>query len=473
MKLTVFKLAPVAGALLLLATSPIQARSNLETLGGAIYNDLNLSINQNQSCKTCHQQSAGFADPENRVMPHQLPTSDGSIPALFGGRNAPTAAYAGFSPKFHYDKGEELFIGGLFWDGRATGRDDITATGGLGDGPTGDPLADQAKGPFGNPVEMALTDSTEEQVMAIIQASDYADKFAKEFPGSFVDTAADYQNVSIAIAAFERSDKVNKFSSKFDDFVKEQGGDVSTFGVVTDSGVRVYVGPPDGFKSKVFSYDEADGLAIFNADSFTQIGSGDTGSVNGGQCYLCHLTDNHKVDVTDENYPENGPAEGIYNPIFTDFSYDNLGIPVNPQVAVNAGSQEADKGLGGQTAQLDAAFGSIYSGAADLEGAFKVSSLRNLSRTAPYSHNGYFSTIYEIVHFYNTRDIKSECPQVQVVDADGELVNVNMSAQAAIANNCWPVGEFAGTQNTDELGNLGMTLEQEMKLVQFMETLND
>lgn len=472
MKLTVFKLAPIAGALLLLATSPIQARSNLETLGGAIYNDLNLSINQNQSCMTCHQQSAGFADPENRVMPHQLPTSDGSIPTLFGGRNAPTAAYAGFSPKFHWDG--ELFIGGLFWDGRATGRTDVTATIDLGTGGTGDPLADQAKGPFGNPVEMALTPAnteltTEEAVMAIIQASDYADKFAKEFPGSFVDTAADYQNVSIAIAAFERSDKVNKFSSKFDSFVKEQGGDVSTFGVDAD---RVYVGPPDGFKSKVFSYDEADGLAIFNADSFTQIGSGDNGSagdmVDGGQCYLCHLTDNHEV-VVDANNPVNGPVEGIYNPIFTDFSYDNLGIPVNPQVAVIAGPQGLDKGLGGQTAQLDAAFGETYTDAADLDGAFKVSSLRNLSRTAPYSHNGYFATIYEIVHFYNTRDIKEECPQVY--DADGVLVN--MSAQAAIANNCWPAGEFAGTQNTDELGNLGLTLEQEMKLVQFMETLND
>lgn len=476
MKLTVFKLAPIAGALLLLATSPIQARSNLETLGGAIYNDLNLSINQNQSCMTCHQQSAGFADPENRVMPHQLPTSDGSIPTLFGGRNAPTAAYAGFSPKFHYDAVEELFIGGLFWDGRATGRMDVTATIDLGTGGTGDPLADQAKGPFGNPVEMALTTentgvTTEEAVMAIIQASDYADKFAKEFPGSFAldNEKVDYQNVSIAIAAFERSDKLNKFSSKFDKFVKEQGGDVSSFGVNAD---RTYVGPPAGFKSTVFSYDEADGLAIFNADSFTQAGEGNPDLVNGGQCYLCHLTNNHEVVVGDENNPVNGPATGIYNPIFTDFSYDNLGIPVNPQVAVIAGPQGLDKGLGGQTAQLDAAYGddeTSYPDAADLEGAFKVSSLRNLPRTAPYGHNGYFATIYEIVHFYNTRDIKAEC--LQVVDADGELVN--MSAQAAIANNCWPVGEFALTQNTEELGNLGLTLEQEMKLVQFMETLND
>jgi cytochrome c peroxidase len=114
---------------------------------------------------------------------------------------------------------------------------DVTATDGLGAGPTGDPLADQAKGPFGNPVEMALTlantgMTTEEAVIAIIQASDYADLFAKVFgPDAFADVGVAYNNASIAIAAFERSKDLNKFSSKFDKFVEEQGGDVSEFGV--------------------------------------------------------------------------------------------------------------------------------------------------------------------------------------------------------------------------------------------------
>ena len=78
------------------------------------------------------------------------------------------------------------------------------------------------------------------------------------------------------------------------------------------------------------------------------------------------------------------------------------------------------------------------------EGKFKVSSLRELSRTAPYGHNGFFTTIYDIVHFYNTRDVES-----------------------------WPPPEVPETVNTDELGNLGLTLAQEQKLVLFLETLND
>jgi cytochrome c peroxidase len=443
----------IAGAVFA-ASNP---QKDLVNLGGAIYKDLNLSLNQNQSCMTCHHPSAGFADPENRISPSLFPVSDGSIPTLFGGRNAPSASYAGFNPVFHYDSEEGLFVGGLFWDGRATGRMDVTDTGELGNGPTGDPLADQAKGPFLNSVEMALTD--EEAVLGIIQASNYADKFEKMFgPNAFEDEDEAYNNASLAIAAFERSKQINKFNSKFDKFVEEQGGNVSDFGVevidIDGTPFRIYVGPPLEFKSKYFSYDEADGLAIFNADSYTQLQILPNGD-NGGMCYLCHLTTNHVVENGD-NQPENGPAPGTYNPLLTDFTFDNLGIPVNPQIAELAGPQPTDLGLGGQAGQLEAALPGYNS--ADEEGKFKVSSLRNLSRTAPYSHNGFFATIYDIVHFYNTRDVLAEC-----TGTPGEIPGIN----------CWPESEVLANVNVSELGNLDLTLQQEQKLVMFLETLND
>lgn len=430
------------------------AGNSLVSLGGSIYNDKNLSINENQACMTCHHPSAGFADPENRVSPVAFPVSKGSDPTLFGGRNAPTAAYAGFSPVFHFDG--ENFVGGLFWDGRATGRMDVTATGGLGSGPTGDPLADQAKGPFGNPVEMGLTlentgMTTEEAVISIIQNSDYWIKFEYEFgPDAFADIPMAYNNASLAIAAFERSKKLIMFNSKFDKFLKEQGGDVSDFGVVVGpDGFRRYVGPPMGFYSKYFSYDEAVGLAIFNSDSYMQIyGMDDSINPNGGMCYTCHLTANHEVTI--ENLPVNGPNPGIYPPMLTDFTYENMGIPVNPRIAELAGVQPTDFGLGVQTDQLDAAYGEYtgnqepYPYTADELGKFKVSTLRNISRTAPYGHNGFFATLDRIVHFYNTRD-----------------------------NGTWPVAEVPETVNTTKMGNLGLTLNQEQKLVSFLKTLND
>ncbi len=97
----------------------------------------------------------------------------------FGGRNAPPAAYAAFSPTMFFDG--ELFIGGLFWDGRASGLTK-TETAALGNGPTLDPLADQAKGPFQNPVEMALANpGVEEIVLATFKIRPYAKLYKKVF----------------------------------------------------------------------------------------------------------------------------------------------------------------------------------------------------------------------------------------------------------------------------------------------------
>jgi cytochrome c peroxidase len=49
---------------------------------------------------------------------------EGSISGRFGNRKPPSSAYATSSPILHYviEKKEALFIGGNFWDGRATGE---------------------------------------------------------------------------------------------------------------------------------------------------------------------------------------------------------------------------------------------------------------------------------------------------------------------------------------------------------------
>ncbi len=416
----------LTAAICLLVTGVAGAATSLDQLllvrlGKRLYEDPDLSLNGNQACMTCHHPTAGFADPVDRVAPTVRPVSEGSVAGLFGGRNAPSAAYAAYSPMFHYDEEEGLFFGGVFWDGRATGRKDVTATGGLGAGPTGDTLADQAKGPFGNPVEMALGPKTEHAVVKAVKQSDYAWLFKKVFGWkAFKDEEAAYNNIALAISAFERSHRLNRFKSKFDRFIAEQGGDVSGF---TDV--------PPNFKSRVYSREEAEGLALFNGK---------------GQCALCHPTAGH-----DENTP----------PMLTDFSFDNLGIPENPTIKALVGVDPLpiDYGLGAQIAQLEAAFGGpvakqmVVDGvggqvevATHEAGKFKVSSLRNIARTAPYGHNGYFATLYDIVHFYNTRDI-------------------------ADAN--WPVPEVAMNVNDGELGDLDLTFEEEQKIVIFLETLTD
>lgn len=344
------------------ATAVIAGLTNEEVLGKLLYFDRYLSLNQNQACASCHDPGAGFADPLDLRMPAQYPVSAGSNSTLFGGRNAPPSGYAMFNPPFHFDTVVGLYVGGQFWDGRA---------------PT---LKDQAKGPFLNPVEMAMPN--EAAVIAALQnlsnpnSSAYQDLFTKAYKLNLaaIDSTSNnlavldaYDKVAQAIGEFEKTKDFAKFSSKFDEVMAGKA---------------------------TFTTAEANGWTIFNDPAQ-------------GNCAACH------------------PA-----PLFTDFTYDNLGIPksTNPIIAGNP----VDLGLGGVL------------GDSQQDGKFKVSSLRNIAMTAPYGHNGYFATLEEIVHFYNTA-------------GDGT----------------WPAPEVPATVNRTELGNLGLSPQQEADLVAFLKTLTD
>jgi cytochrome c peroxidase len=335
--------------------------SKEQELGKLIYFDRFLSSNQNQSCASCHDVSAGFADPLNLRLPEQFPVSAGSITSEFGGRNAPTAAYAKFSPPFGFDEEEVLYIGGQFWDGRA------------------ETLKDQAKGPFLNPVEMNM--GTMANVIAAIKDPD--NRNAPEYQKLFwivyridlmsIDPADDptgvdnaYDKMAQAIGEFEKSGLFSQFSSKFDAVMA-------------------------GMES--FTSSEANGLALFNGKA---------------QCDLCH------------------PA-----PLFTDFSYDNLGIPKSNHSLLKRNP-------------VDLGLGAIVNDPAE-NGKFKVSSLRNIELTPPYGHNGFFVTLKEIVHFYNTSG----------------------------SDKSWPKPEVKENVNRDELGDLNLSEQEELDLVAFLKTLTD
>ncbi len=225
-----------------------------------------------------------------------------------------------------------FFFGGLFWDGRATGRLEISGTADLDpdedNSPTGDPLADQAKGPFLNDVEMALVNRSE--FLAIFKANkNYVKLYNQIYPS--ISTASDndaYNNIARAIAAFERSTIVNKFKSKFDAFRAEQdlqSVDVSTITTENSKGIT----------SAVYSRNEIEGLALFN----TTKGSG------GGGCSQCHPV------------PSTGATQA--ESVFTDFSYENTGIPVNQIAKDLNGSDDTDYGLGAQVEILETVAGTV------------------------------------------------------------------------------------------------------------------
>lgn len=324
------------------------ALTQLELLGKRIYEDTNLSEPKGVSCASCHDAKEAFAGNNgSRIKAVSL----GSRTEVFGNRNSPTAAYALFSPPFAFtpeesEESEEdaeesepeaieyLAVGGQFWDGRA------------------DDLAEQAKGPFLNEREMNNPDQA--TVIEKVRQSAYAELFLKVYgDGSLDDVVAAYDKLSQAIQAFEKTERFNPFSSKFDDFLRG----TAQLAPVEATGFELFKDPEKG------------------------------------NCIACHVG----------NETSREPKDWIY----TDFTYDNLGIPRNVEIPDNADLAFYDLGLCKQEKLQE----KLPPAGVDVEslcGAFKVPTLRNVALTAPYGHNGFFATLRDIVSFYITRDTNPE-----------------------------------------------------------------
>ena len=385
-----------------------------EQLGKSIFFDTNLSLNRNQACAGCHGPEAGWTGVSSDTNAHGA-VYQGSVAGRFGNRKPPSSAYATLSPIFGTNSSGD-FLGGNFWDGRATGAH------------LGNPAADQAQGPFLNPVEQALSDAAC-VVYRVCTAASYPVRFVSVWgtapcniawssgvdalcagenimvPLSAGDRATSndtYDKIALSIAAFEGSAEVNAFTSKFDAALANKA---------------------------VLSAPEANGLALFQGKAM---------------CNNCHISTGHR-------------------PLFTDFTYDNLGAPKNPENPVYAANPNfVDQGLGGylQGAGYPAA---VYE--AQL-GKAKVPTLRNLDLrpsgdfVKAYGHNGYFKTLEGIVHFYNTRDVLAPCPG-------------DYTEPQALEANCWPAPEEPMNVNRDELGALDLTADEESAIVAFLKTLSD
>ena len=98
--------------------------------------------------------------------------------------------------------------------------------------------------------------------------------------------------------------------------------------------------------------------------------------------------------------------------MFTDFTYDNLGVPRNAQIPANLDADYRDMGLCGPD-RTDLA------DRTDLCGAFKVPTLRNVATRKVFFHNGQFKTLRDALRFYVRRDTNPE--EFYPVDGNGEL----------------------------------------------------
>lgn len=253
--------------------------TNLEAtvvaVGKNLFDDHDLSVNDHQGCSSCHDPKAGFTDPS---VSSATPVSEGAIAGSFGTRNAPTIAYSHFSPPFSRISDQvhgPVFIGGQFYDGRSQ------------------TLEDQAVDPFLSAIEMA--NPSKNAVVSKVSRSIYVAQFTAVYGNDiFNDADAAFEKIIQAITAFERSDEVNPFNSKFDCFLQDA----------------------DQFP---LSTQEQAGLNLFDGAA---------------RCSSCHSLD----------------PEPIYGKVLlTNFQYFNIGVPSNPDNPANkADVNFVDLGLGGR-----------------------------------------------------------------------------------------------------------------------------
>lgn len=166
----------------------------LVALGNELYHDVRLSVNDKQSCNSCHNVDNGGAGVDNE------PTSPGTLGER-GGRNTPTTLNAGF----HFVQ---------FWDGRAA---DLEA---------------QAKGPIVNSIEMGMKSPKHvEGKFRAIEA--YKPSFLSAFPKD--KQPVTFNNITKAIAAFERT---LVSPSRYDKWV---GGDMTALSPQEQRGLQAFI----------------------------------------------------------------------------------------------------------------------------------------------------------------------------------------------------------------------------------------
>lgn len=207
-------------------------------------------------------------------------------------------------------------------------------------------LAEQAQRPFLAPHEMA--NASKEDVVARLKLTSYVDEFRKVFGAAVFDNADEaFDRAVFALQRYQIEDSgFHPFDSKYDLFLAGKAQ---------------------------LNAAELRGLALFNNPAK-------------GNCAACH---------TSARGADGSP------PLFTDFSFDNLGVPRNSAIPATADASYFDLGLCGPD-RTD------LGSRAELCGAFKVPTLRNVATRKVFFHNGRFGNLRDALRFYVRRDTNPE-----------------------------------------------------------------
>ncbi|HSB24900.1 MAG TPA: cytochrome c peroxidase, partial [Burkholderiaceae bacterium] len=231
-------------------------------------------------------------------------------------------------------------------------------------------LQAQAHEPLLNPVEMANASAAD--VVARLALTPYADEFKRVYGADILSRPDDaFDRMALALQRYQLEDvEFGPFTSKYDEFLRGKAQ---------------------------LTAQEQRGLALFNSPAK-------------GNCAGCH--------------PSGKGADGSH-PLFTDFTYDNLGLPRNMALAQNNDPYFYDLGLCARP-------GGELAARTDLCGAFKVPSLRNVARRHALFHNGAFSDLKTALTFYVQRDTNPE--KWYPLKPDGSIDKFNDLPDAFKAN---------------------------------------
>jgi len=450
-----------------------------EILGKLMNFDRTISPFNNYACASCHMPYAAYSGPIPQVNLTMI-AYPGSVHFRANKRTAQRYTYASYFPPLQYDAVQGLFFGGNFWDSRATGY--LLRS----------PDAEQAQGPPVDPGEMGNPDTA--CITYKLSLAPYRPLFEQVWgagsfditwpantaqicatpngasvfngnptpvalsPGDRILSNNDYDHWAQSLNAFEHSESVSPFTSKFDAFLA---------GTYT------------------MTANEAAGYALFNGR---------------GNCNSCHLDGRSTAPSPSVKHGGSGTGgkdtgtTADVTPYFTCFGSANEGLPKNPRVAFYyettpdffgftpnpGGFTYTDFGLG---TFLRSGFGSAPNPnsswrqfASTVDGQMQVMTARNVALTPPscptteapgpyfqkeFFHNGYIKSLKQLVHFYNTRDLYRNAVE-----------SGNCPAGTTEKVNCWPEPEVP--QNIDmTTGNLGLTDVEEDQIVAFLQTLSD
>jgi cytochrome c peroxidase len=441
-------------------------------LGGLMNYDENISPFRNVACSSCHMPYAGFSGPIPSVNLTMV-AYPGSYRFRAGKRVAQRYPYTFRFPVLHLNSrragGVGKFVGGAFWDGRATGYKLQSADAEQAQHP---PVDTQEHGfPDTACIALRLSQAVYRPLFEAVWGADFdinfpgnAEQICSTPGGAFGTSAAPiglspadrtkanniYDHWGQSLSFLEGSNDVSPFTSKFDAFLAGK---------------------------YTLTADEAAGRALFDGK---------------GNCNSCHL-DGVSTKLT-SGQTDTG-TDNETEPLFTCFAYTNLGLPLNPRVAIfyqstpdgvgftpnPDGFRFRDLGFGtflrsGPGSGPNPNASNWLSFAPTTDGQMQTSTVRNVAMTPPqcptteapgpyfqkeFFHNGYIKSLKQLVHFYNTRDVfpfnvtSGHCPA-------GTTEKVN----------CWPMPEVPN--NLDHtIGKLGLTDQEENQIVAFMQALTD